>query len=370
MKEDQIDLLTDDRFNRFNNFSSVAIESGFVKEKGETLEKDNAKVSFIYNFHRVRIDNPVEVMANEVEPLKSLQRHLRRLAWEPILWTKHKIARQLMKKAIQEYEEDYKTYYIEEESKKKDVGMPFLIKGSSREVGVVLFHGYMAAPLEVRELANYLGRRGFWVYVPRIKGHGTSPEDLATRKYTDWIESVYKGYAVIDNLCKRVVVGGFSNGAGLALELAARVENVEGVFAICPPLKLKEFASKFVPAVDFWNRFMDKVNIDSVQKEFVENNPENPHINYLRNPISGIRELERFMNSLEPKLSYIKAPALLVQSHGDPVVDQKGTKRIFELLGSQDKSYFLFNFDRHCILLHEGAHRVHKAIADFIEHLR
>jgi len=368
MKENQLHLLTDDRFNRFKNFSSVAIESGFVKEKEEMLVKDTAKISF--DFHRIRIDNPVEVIANEVEPLTSLQRRIRRLAREPGFWIRHKIARRLMKKAILEFEEDYKTYYIEGESKKKDIGMPFLIKGSSREMGVVLFHGYMAAPLEVKKLANYLGRRGFWVYVPRIKGHGTSPEDLATRKYTDWMESVDEGYAVISNLCRRVVAGGFSNGAGLALDLTARIEDVEGVFAVCPPLRLKDFSSKFVPALDFWNKFMDKVHVDSGQKEFVENNPENPHINYLRNPISGLRELERLMGSVESKLSAIQAPTLVIQSYGDPVVDQIGSRKVFELLGSEDKSYILFNFDRHGILLGDGAHRVHKAIADFIDHLR
>lgn len=368
VKENQLHLLTDDRFKRYKNFSSVAIESGFVKEKEEMLVKDTAKISF--DFHRIRIDNPVEVIANEVEPLTSLQRRIRRLAREPGFWIRHKIARRLMKKAILEFEEDYKTYYIEGESKKKDIGMPFLIKGSSREMGVVLFHGYMAAPLEVKELANYLGRRGFWVYVPRIKGHGTSPEDLATRKYTDWMESVDEGYAVISNLCRRVVAGGFSNGAGLALDLTARIEDVEGVFAVCPPLRLKDFSSKFVPALDFWNKFMDKVHVDSGQKEFVENNPENPHINYLRNPISGLRELERLMDSIESKLSAIQTPTLVIQSYGDPVVDQRGSRKVFELLGSEDKSYILFNFDRHGILLGDGAHRVHKAIADFIDHLR
>ena len=368
MKENQLHLLTDDRFNRFKNFSSVAIESGFVKEKEEMLVKDTAKISF--DFHRIRIDNPVEVIANEVEPLTSLQHRIRRLAREPGFWIRHKIAHRLMKKAILEFEEDYKTYYIEGESKKKDIGMPFLIKGSSREMGVVLLHGYMAAPLEVKELANYLGRRGFWVYVPRIKGHGTSPEDLATRKYTDWMESVDEGYAVISNLCRRVVAGGFSNGAGLALDLTARIEDVEGVFAVCPPLRLKDFSSKFVPALDFWNKFMDKVHVDSGQKEFVENNPENPHINYLRNPISGLRELERLMDSIESKLSTIQTPTLVIQSYGDPVVDQRGSRKVFELLGSEDKSYILFNFDRHGILLGDGAHRVHKAIADFIDHLR
>ena len=234
---------------------------------------------------------------------------------------------------------------------------------------MVLVHGYMAAPPEVKELASYLGRRGLWVYVPRLKGHGTSPEDLAARTYMDWVASVDAGYAIISNICKRVVVGGFSVGAGLALDLAARVKDVKGVFAVCPPMRLQDFSSKFVPAVDVWNRLMEKVRIDGAKKEFVENIPENPHINYLRNPVSGVLELGRLMESLETKLPDIRMPALVAQSLGDPVVKPTGSRRAFKLIGSDDKVYILFNFDRHGILLGDGAKRVHRAIGDFIGQL-
>jgi esterase/lipase len=60
-------------------------------------------------------------------------------------------------------------------------------------------------------------------------------------------------------------------------------------------------------------------------------------------------------------------PALIVQSRRDPVVDPKGSRKIFELLGTHDKEYILFNFDRHGILLGDGAQRVHKAIGEFIK---
>jgi esterase/lipase len=114
---------------------------------------------------------------------------------------------------------------------------------------------------------------------------------------------------------------------------------------------------------------MNRVHLDDAKKEFIENNPENPHINYLRNPISGVRELVRLMDAVEPKLTDIKVPALVIQSLGDPVVNPKGSRKIFNLLGSKDKEYILFNFERHGILLGDGAKRVHKAVWDFIKHL-
>lgn len=369
LQDDQVHLLTDDRYGRVSDFLSVAIEKGILKREGRYLIKDRSKFSSPYDFHRARIDNPVEVMANAVEPLTALQRIVRRIAWLPDFWVRHKVAATLQRRAYSEFDKDYRQFFVEGESKKKEVGSPFLIRGSFRRMGVVLVHGYMAAPLEMKELAEYLARKGLWVYVPRVKGHGTSPDDLAQTRYPAWVETVDCAYALMRSLCRRVVVGGFSNGGGLTLDLAARVSDMAGVFAISPPLRLQDFSTRLVPAVDVWNRLMKKVRLGDAQVEFVENHPENPHINYLRNPIAGVRELERFMGALEPKLGAIKVPALVIQGQGDPVVNPKGSVRVFQRLGSEDKTYVLFSFNRHGIVRGEGAERVHRTVWEFIERL-
>jgi esterase/lipase len=247
--------------------------------------------------------------------------------------------------------------------------MPFLIKGKSKRVGLLLIHGYMSVPAQVRELADYLSSKGVWVYAPRLRGHGTSPEDLAIRTHKDWILSAEAGYALISNICAGVIIGGFSTGGALALHLAARMNDVQGVFAICPPLRLQDVAAKFAPAVDAWNRLMNMVNMGGIKKEFVENKPETPHLNYFRNPISGVREIELLMETLEPELPFIHAPALVAQSQRDPVVNPKGSRLLFDHLGSEDKRYVLFNCNRHCIIVGRGASRVHRAIGDFVEYL-
>jgi esterase/lipase len=224
--------------------------------------------------------------------------------------------------------------------------------------------------MEVRELAEHLARRGLWVYAPRLKGHGTSPADLATRNWEDWIESVDEGYALMSNTCRRVVVGGFSFGGGLALDLAARVPGVAGVFAVCPPMRLQDLSSRFAPAVNLWNRLMDLVHYETVKVEFAEITLEHPHINYARLPIRAVREMERFMAALEPKLRAVMTPALVIQSRRDPVVDPDGSKRLFVELGAKEKDYRLFDFERHGILLGPDAAPVHAAIGDFIERVR
>jgi esterase/lipase/1-acyl-sn-glycerol-3-phosphate acyltransferase len=369
LNENQSHLLIDDRFGKIEDFISIAQEKKVVTRQFPYLLRNRRKLSSMFDFHRARIDNPIAVIANEVEPLVELHKQISRLCWLPGYWIRHRLARFLRNQAKQRFHHDYERYFLKGESKPKTIGRPILIKGRSRNLGIVLSHGYMAAPEEVRGLAEYLGRMGYWVYAPRLAGHGTSPEDLAQRNYAEWIESMEEGYLVIRTLCRHVVVGGFSTGAALALELATRLTDLAGVFAVSAPLRLQDLGSRFVPAVDTWNKLMNRVHLNDAKFEYVENHPENPHINYIRNPIAGVRQLERLMDFLEPKLDKITIPTLVVQSQKDPVVHPKGSKKIFNQIGSIDKQYAVFNIKRHGILIGEGSERVYRTIGDFIQHI-
>ena len=365
----QIHLLLDDRFNKLADFLSVAEETGVIERSGTSIKLKHTKFSKIFDYDRARIDNPVAVIANEVEPLLRLQRKISRLCRQPGFLLRKKLARYFQLKALREFEADYQQFAIEGESKPRDIGRPVLLRGRSRGIGIVVCHGYMAAPAEVLSLAAYLHHKGYWIYAPRLKGHGTAPEDLARCSYQQWIHSMEEGYLLMRNTCRRVVLGGFSTGAALALELAARCRDVTGVFAVSTPLRLQYMTSRLVPVVDTWNRIMGRVHLDDARRDFVENQPENPRINYLRNPISGVRELERLMHHVEPMLEEIQVPALVVQSSEDPVVNPSGSWRVFDLLGSKHKQYVVFNFKRHGILLGEGSLRVHQTIGDFVDRL-
>ncbi len=369
LNEDQAHMLVDDEYGKYRDFISLAKEQGFVREQGDSLVKLNP-IGAVLNFHLARVQNLVSVIANEVEPLIKFQRFVRKIAWTPSFIVRRNVVRSLLKKAMNEFATDYKTFFVEGETKDQAVGKPVLFKGGSKRVGIVLSHGYMAAPLEVEGLAKYLQHKGYWVYTPRLKGHGTSPEDLAQRTYKDWLASVEEGYALVSSICERVVIGGFSTGAGLALHIAARAKKLSGVFAIAAPLRLQDLGARFASTLDVWNHLMDKIAKGVAKKEFVNNTPENPHINYFRNPISGVSEIEKLMESLYPLLENITVPALIVQSENDPVVNPKGSRKIFRRLGSVDKRYTLFNFDRHGILLGQGADRVYRTIAEFMDHLR
>ena len=77
LMDDQVHLLTDDRYGKYRDFISVAEKKGIVTRNGKTITKDTRKLTLSFDFHRIRIENPVAVMANEVEPLTNLQRRIR-----------------------------------------------------------------------------------------------------------------------------------------------------------------------------------------------------------------------------------------------------------------------------------------------------
>jgi len=362
----QTSLLTDDRHHKLREFLSLALETGVIRRDGKNYVKDPAKFSSVLDMNRARIDNPIGVIANEVLPLKALQKEVLLTAWLPAIFLGHLVHKRLLARGEEEFEADYHTFFRTGESKARDIGRPFLIKGRSRETGVVLVHGFLAAPRELAELADYLGRKGLWVLVVRLKGHGTAPEDLALRGANDWRESVDSGYAALKMVCKKVFMVGFSFGGGLALDAASRNRDIAGVAAACLPLRLQDLFSRFAPSLDIWNRLMDVVHYQKGKREFIEIALEHPDINYNRLPVAGLAAMEHFMDELEEELPRIKVPALIIQSQRDPVVDPQGTRMLFERLGSPVKQYLPFDFARHGILSGEGSEEVHAAIADFI----
>ncbi len=362
LKENQVHLLTDDKYKKVENFIQLAVEKDLVTRDKEKLVKMVTNLKNLLQFHRGRIDNPIRVMVNEVEPLKKVRKLIRSIAWQPNFLVRLRVVKSLL-------EEERKRYFADcRECRKGDMRSsgPFLLHGSTRKIGVVLIHSYLSVPDEVRELARYLNRQGLWVYAPRLAGHGTSPEDLATKDYTAWQHSVEKGYAIMSSICHRVILGGVSIGGCLALDLASRLPRIAGVFAVCPPLRLKDYSSSFMPGLDVWQRILAKIKRDDLEVDHFHFNSENPYVNYDKNPVLGVKNVGSFLEVLRGELPKVFNPCLILHADGDPIVDSKGSFKIYEELGAEEKEYVLLNYDKHIITSGEDSRRVHKLIGSFI----
>jgi esterase/lipase len=264
---------------------------------------------------------------------------------------------------VKEYEENYSV----DESKPPDIGMPFFLHSPGSDTGVLLIHGLMAAPEEVRQWAIFLHEKGLTVYAPRLSGHGTSSKDLSNRNYHDWLDSIDRGHAILKTCCKNILVAGFSTGAGLALQsVILKPHDFEAVIAISAPLKFKSFSSIFAETLNGFNNFCNIVGMSSLACEFIKNDADNPHINYLRCPVSSFVQLKRLMKKVRKSLPDIFIPALVIQAKNDPKVAPESGPAIFKLLGTDKKHFSWIDYNMHGIVRGEIASEVFKEVESFL----
>lgn len=246
---------------------------------------------------------------------------------------------------------DYEAHHRTGESKPREIGAPFFFRNPAATTGVLLIHGFMAAPEEVREWGEFLYARGYTVYAPRLAGHGTSAEELATRRFDEWMDSVDRGHAILKACCDHVVVAGFSTGAGLALAQSLfKPDAFDAVIAVSAPLKFKSLSVAGVEALNDWNRLCRALKLRWLTKAFVTNHADNPHINYLKSPIAGLVQVKALMKQVWKALPALAVPALIVQGKGDPKVNDKSGRKLFGRIKHSDKTYREIPFHLHGIV--------------------
>ncbi|MFH1155195.1 MAG: alpha/beta fold hydrolase [Pseudomonadota bacterium] len=249
------------------------------------------------------------------------------------------------------FNKDYDLHFIKGKTKPKTIGEPYLLQNPLPRAGILLVHGLMAAPEEVREWAEFLYSKGYTVYAPRLAGHGTSAEDLSTRHYGDWMKSVDRGHAILKTCCEKIVIGGFSTGAGLALlQALQKPGHFDAVISISAPLRFKGASSNLVEIVHAWNRIWTKLGIRLWLKEYASNHPDNPHINYDECPIQSIVEVRALMKEVYRALPSLGIPSLIMQGTKDPKVDGQSGKRLFCRIRQTHACYRDIDFHLHGVV--------------------
>ena len=367
LRNDILNLVSDNHHAAYESICELAVKEGAIQRGIDKVFIEPYALRKEQAFHLIRLKNLISVIANEIEPLKKVITRIKRLTSLPKPRIKERVAKQVYRHDMDLYKEDYETYYDKDLSKDESLGKPLFLKSKHTKTGIVLCHGYLASPQEVEPLAQVLNKMGFTVYCVRLKGHGTSPANLKDIVFEDWLESFDRAYAIVRNTCKHVFLGGFSAGGLVALLAAAKKSNdVKGVFTINAALKLQDIRSKFVPSVMVWNDVMDKFNLDQAKMDYIENESEHPEINYSRNYLNGIRQLERLIKTTKTKLPQVVAPALIIQADEDPVVHVDSAEMIESAIQSEPKEKVILHFDRHGILHGEGSEDVFEAVKNFI----
>ena len=329
-----------------------------------------------HDFHEVRLENLVAVYANEMAPISAAVKAVeeavktaseadeRMLALKHFddelvscAWNKEKFSRP-------EFEE------INTQEIATGSGEPYLLLPDPHNgLGVVLIHGFLASPAELRAFGEKLEAAGYPVIGVRLKGHGISPWDLRDRAWTDWLQSVRRGYQIMSAFTDRVCLVGFSTGGALALHLASEQPNgLAGVAAIAPPMKFQNKKMIFVPLIHVTNKFTRWIPTFEGVKPFVPNPSEHPHINYRNMPVRGLYELQLMVAELKRRLPKITCPTTLIQGTKDRVVKPESAEMILKGISAEKKSLHMVSSERHGIL-NEDIGDTHEIVLSFLASL-
>ena len=363
-------LLHGSAFNPLEGAEQLACSEGVLRKVDGRYLIDRQKLQAKHDFHNVRLKGMVQVIANELEPVTTATRAITHTINLPTAKLKERVARTLQRRDMHRFHRDHEKSFDLEISKPKDVGEPFLLEAPGNKMGVVLIHGYLASPEQIRELAKYLHEHGCSVYAVRLEGHGTSPKQLTSVSWHEWMDSVMRGYRIIQQRCHRVVIGGFSLGGALAMIAAARDGiALDGVFSINAPLLLRDRRAKLIPAIVNFNSALRKLGLREDYAQIPNFSTRHPDTNYEVDYLTGVKQLRSAVRACRRSLMYVKAPALVIQSDEDPLVMPDSANFMMSRLGSQTKILAKVASDRHVIVRGDGCEDILDKVERFINRI-
>lgn len=343
---------------RFEYFINSALQAGLLAEEEDSY-RFLPKLSQEYNFDSVRMENPIAVYDNEVAPIRQVReivaeamRECRTVAPKTLARWRLDDERRALDWARGYYAQAKFSEINQQETAAEDP-TPFLLEPVwPNGLGVLLVHGLLASPAELRGYGDYLCSRGYTVLGIRLPGHGTSPHDLLRQTCEDWQNAVLAGYEILEAFCHKLFAVGFSTGGALALTLAAeRKPALLGAVAAATPIKFHNPALTLIPLLHGSNKLMDWASGSEGIKPFFENDSEHPRVNYRHVPVKSIYELRRLIQKLEDTAERIECPVLLLHADRDPVASCKSSSMLLEWLKTPHKRLEFVASDRHGILM-------------------
>ena len=360
------------RSSEFDRFLDSAKAAGLI-EIGDQVIRFLPKLTQEHEFDTVRLENPIEVYANEVAPIAGVT-----AAVDQVMMEDADIS--LREQALMDFDDELIRHswdrLVFDKGKHEEINSrqtatedaaPFLFESPNHRTAVLLVHGFLASPAEVRGFGELLYEDGYTVLGTRLRGHGTSPWDLRERSWQEWLDSVNEAWNVLDKLAEKIVLVGFSTGGTLSLLHAqTKPEGLAGVCAICPALKFQNKNMRFVPLMYGANRIVSWLSKYEGVMPFRQTEPEHPHINYRHMPIRGLYELTRLVSHARSKLSEIDCPVSIIQAENDPVVDPSSATIIYESLNTERKHLHWVPSNRHGIL-YQNIGDTHRLVHEFIK---
>lgn len=266
----------------------------------------------------------------------------------------------------------------------------FLLEGKGEQActGVLLIHGLTGTPNEMRVLAKGLHRRGFTVYAVQLAGHCGTQEDLVNTRWQDWLDSVCRGAEILARRVDRLVVGGLSMGAILALALAqARPDLVSGVVALSPTFRHDGWSMPRYTRLAFILPWLRALGIGR-SRMFLEQPPYGIKDEALRariiaqmhagdsaqaglpgNPWWSASEMQALATTVRARLGLITAPCLVIHALHDDIASVSNAYDIVHGVRQAPVELVLLADSYHMVTIDRERRQVIARVVGFVEAL-
>lgn len=201
--------------------------------------------------------------------------------------------------------------------------------GGDGSVGVLLCHGLCGSPWSLRGWGEHLAGEGFRVSVPLLPGHGTSWQDLNTKRWPDWYAAVETEFHALRQTCDQVFVGGLSMGGALALRLAQQYPEISGLILVNPSVGTSEKIYRLLPLLSRVLRSWPAITDDIAKPGITE-------FGYDRTPLRAGASVPHLWADVRANLDRVTQPVLLFKSMTDHVVDPTSVRLLHQLLASTE----------------------------------
>lgn len=345
-----------------------------LKQQNLVLNEDNDYVlnpTIIKNngFDQVRTHNIVSVYSNEIAPLTAITKIIKNNIKNYSSISIQDLASLRYEDQLIAYQWD-KAYYNKERYQEINTHQTmtedpnwFYLKSTEQAPAVLLIHGLLAAPAEMKGLGERLNKQGYQVMGVRLKGHGTSPWDLKNTTWRDWMASVTRGYKILSAFSNNIHVVGFSTGAALAL-LLAQEQKIKSLTSVSAPIEFQNKNSVFINLLHHTNK-LAKLMTDRDVYPFKINDSENPEVNYRHIPIRALYQLTKLIKRINQPLN-IKCPIHFMHANHDPIINPSSVETLIQNVGKKEYTTTLINSESHGIV-YKDIDQTQSKIIDWIE---
>jgi carboxylesterase len=220
-------------------------------------------------------------------------------------------------------------------------------------IGVLVLHGFTGSPRTIRPWAEHLAAAGLTVSAPRLPGHGTAWQDLATTGWQDWYQEAERAFTDLSRRCEQVFVTGLSMGACLALRLAeAHGPSVSGVVVVNPSLAPDTRLFLIAPVLKYLVPSLPGIEGDIKM-------PGGDEGGYKRIPVRAAATLPAMWKVTVAHLAEVTQPLLVYRSTVDHVVGPNSMKALRAALpGAEvrllENSYHVATLDNDAPVIFNG----------------